>query len=403
MSVLEKSRLSGFVNRIAESETLKMAQMARNLKAQGHDVISLSLGEPDFDTPDHIKMAAIKALTEGFTKYTPVQGIAELTDAISKKFKRDNNLDYAPNQIVVSNGAKQSINNVAMALLEEGDECIIIAPYWVSYAEIIKMSGATPVYVSAGVEQDYKVTAAQVEAAITERTKMLLFSSPCNPTGAVFTKSELRDIADVVAKYDDIYIVADEIYEYINYTDAGHTSIGSFSNVKERTITVNGFAKGFAMTGWRLGYIGAPKWIADACNKIQGQVTSGANSFSQKAAAVALTSDLEPTWKMRDEFRKRRDMVIGLLSDIKGFKVPTPEGAFYIFPDISYYFGTTDGTTLIRNADDFCDFIMTNVYVGLVSGSAFGEPNCFRLSYAASEVQLREAVKRIKECCDRLR
>jgi aspartate aminotransferase len=403
MSVQTKSRLSGFANRIAESETLKMAQMARNLKAQGHDVISLSLGEPDFDTPDHIKMAAIKALTEGFTKYTPVAGIAELTDAISKKFKRDNNLEYASNQIVVSSGAKQSIFNVSMALLEEGDECIIFAPYWVSYAEIIKMSGATPVYVSAGVEQDYKITAEQVEAAITERTKVVLFSSPCNPTGAVFTKSELRAIADVIAKYDDIYIVSDEIYEYINYTDAGHVSIGIFDNVKERTITVNGFAKGFAMTGWRLGYIGAPKWIADACNKIQGQVTSGANSFSQKAAVVALTADLEPTWKMRDEFRRRRDMVIELLSEIKGFKVPTPEGAFYIFPDISTYFGTTDGTTLIRNADDFCDYIMLNVFVGLVSGSAFGEPNCFRLSYAASETQLREAVRRIKEACERLR
>jgi aspartate aminotransferase len=387
---------------MSESETLKMAQMARNLKAQGHDVISLSLGEPDFDTPDHIKMAAIKALTEGFTKYTPVAGIPELLEAISKKFKRDNNLDYATNQIVVSSGAKQSIYNVAQALLEEGDECIIIAPYWVSYAEIIKMTGATPVYVSAGVEQDYKVTAEQVAEAITDRTKMLLFSSPCNPTGAVFTKSELREIAEAVAPHEDIIIVSDEIYEYINYTPNGHTSIGAFEVVKNRTVTVNGFAKGFAMTGWRLGYIGAPKWLADACNKIQGQVTSGANSFSQKAAAVALNASLEPTWKMRDEFRRRRDMVIGLLSEIEGFKVPTPEGAFYIFPDISTYFGKSDGETLIRNADDFCDYIMLHSFVGLVSGAAFGEPNCFRLSYAASEAQLREAVRRIKEACARL-
>lgn len=400
--VLAQSPLSTMVQRMAESETLKMAQMARNLKAQGHDVISLSLGEPDFDTPDHIKMSAIKALTEGFTKYTPVAGIADLLDAICKKLKRDNNLDYMPNQIVVSTGAKQSIYNVAFSLLEKGDECIVLAPYWVSYAEIIKMTGAKPVYVTAGVEQDYKVTAKQVAAAITPKTKMVLFSSPCNPTGAVFTKSELRDIADVIAQHDDIYIVSDEIYEYINYTEAGHTSIGIFDNVKNRTIVVNGFAKGFAMTGWRLGYIAAPKWIADACNKIQGQCTSGANSFAQKAAVTALTSDLAPTYKMRDEFLRRRNLVIDLLSEIKGFKVPVPEGAFYVFPDISYYFGKSDGDVHIKNADDFCDYIMMNVYVGLVSGAAFGAPNCFRLSYAASEAQLREAIKRIKSVCDRL-
>lgn len=403
MSVEVKSHITSRVNSMAESETLKMAQMARNLKAQGHDVISLSLGEPDFDTPDHVKMAAIKALTEGVTKYTPVAGSADLLDAISKKFKRDNDLDYAANQIVVSNGAKQSIWNVAMALLEEGDECIIFAPYWVSYIEIVKMTGATPVIVSAGVEQDFKVSAAQVEAAITERTKMVLFSSPCNPTGSVFSKSELREIAEVIAKYEGIYIVSDEIYEYINFTDTGHFSIGSLDIVKDRTITVNGFAKGFAMTGWRLGYIGAPKFIADACTKLQGQITSGATAFGQRAGAVALLSNLEPTYKMRDEFRVRRDMVIGLLSEIPGFKVPTPQGAFYIFPDISAYFGTSDGTVMIKNADDFCDYIMTTCYVGLVSGSAFGEPNCFRLSYAASEAQLREAIRRIKETVARLR
>jgi aspartate aminotransferase len=401
--VVAQSPLSNMVQRMAESETLKMAQMARNLKAQGHDVISLSLGEPDFDTPDHIKMAAIKALTEGFTKYTPVAGIADLLDAICKKLKRDNNLDYMPNQIVVSTGAKQSIYNVAFSLLEKGDECIVLAPYWVSYAEIIKMTGAKPIYVTAGVEQDYKVTAEQVAAAITPKTKMVLFSSPCNPTGAVFTKSELRAIADVVAQHDDIYIVSDEIYEYINYTEAGHTSIGIFDNVKNRTIVVNGFAKGFAMTGWRLGYIAAPKWIADACNKIQGQCTSGANSFAQKAAVTALTSDLAPTYKMRDEFLRRRNLVIDLLSEIKGFKVPVPEGAFYVFPDISYYFGKSDGDLHIKNADDFCDYVMMNVFVGLVSGTAFGEPNCFRLSYAASEAQLREAIRRIKGVCDRLK
>ena len=401
--VAEKSRLSTMASQMSESETLKMAQMARNLKAEGHDVISLSIGEPDFDTPDHIKMAAIKALSEGFTKYTPVVGIPDLLTAISKKFKRDNNLDYAPNQIMVSTGAKQSIFNVAFSLLEEGDECIILAPYWVSYADIIKMTGATPVYVSAGFEQGYKVTAEQIEDAITERTKMVLFSSPCNPSGAVFTKSELSNIADVLGKYEDIYIVSDEIYEYINYTKSGHTSIGSFPAVKDRTITVNGFAKGFSMTGWRLGYIGAPKFVIEACNKIQGQSTSGANSFSQKAAVVALNSPLDATYKMRDEFRVRRDIVVGLLSEIEGFKVPMPEGAFYVFPDISDIFGKSDGTTVIKNADDFCDYIMQNVYVGLVSGAAFGEPNCFRLSYAASEAQLREAIRRIKSVCDTLK
>ncbi len=401
--VAEKPHLSTMVSKMSESETLKMAQMARNLKAQGHDVISLAIGEPDFDTPDHIKMAAIKALSEGFTKYTPVVGIPDLLTAISNKFKRDNNLDYATNQIMVSTGAKQSIFNVAFALLEEGDECIIIAPYWVSYADIIKMTGATPVMVSAGFEQDYKVTAEQIENAITDRTKMVLFSSPCNPTGAVFTKSELSNIADVLGKHENIYIVADEIYEYINYTTAGHTSIGAFPSVKNRTITVNGFAKGFSMTGWRLGYIGAPKFVIDACNKIQGQSTSGANSFSQKAAVVALTSSLEPTYKMRDEFRVRRDIVVSLLSEIEGFKVPTPEGAFYVFPEISHYFGKSDGEMVIKNADDFCDYVMTNVYVGLVSGAAFGDPNCFRLSYAASETQLREAIRRIKSVCDKLK
>jgi aspartate aminotransferase len=402
MSVETKSRLSSMVRNLSESETLKMAQMARNLKAQGHDVISLSIGEPDFDTPDHIKMAAIKALTEGFTKYTPVPGIPDLLDAISKKFKRDNGLDFATNQILVSNGAKQSISNICFALLEEGDECIIFAPYWVSYIEIVKMTGATPVIVGGGVEQDYKVTAEQVAAAITDRTKMVLFSSPCNPSGSVFDKSELREIAEIIAKHDDIYIVSDEIYEYINYVGS-HYSIGAFDIVKDRTITVNGFAKGFAMTGWRLGYIGGPKWVIDACNKIQGQYTSGANSFSQKAAVVALNSPLDSTWKMRDEFKKRRDMVVSLLSEIPGFKVPNPQGAFYVFPDISDYFGTTAGDTLIRNADDFCDYVMTTAYVGLVSGGAFGEPKCFRLSYAASEAQLREAIKRIAAVCATLK
>lgn len=402
MSVATKTVLSRLVRNMAESETIKMAQMARNLRAQGHDVISLSLGEPDFDTPTHIKEAAKMALDEGLTKYTPVPGIPELTKAIADKFKRDNNLDYAPSQIIVSNGAKQSIANVCLALLDEGDECIILAPYWVSYSEIVKMTGATPVFVSAGIEQDFKVMAQQVAEAITERTKMVLFSSPCNPTGSVFTEAELTAIAEVIAQYDDIYIVSDEIYEYINFTDR-HFSIGSVACVKDRTVTVNGYAKGFAMTGWRLGYIGAPKFIADACNKIQSQFTSGANSFSQKAAAFALTADMTPTIEMREAFRRRRDLVIELFSDIKGFRCNHPQGAFYLFPDVSDLFGKTapDGT-VISNADDFSDYIMLTVYVGLVSGSAFGSPNCVRISYAASDEQLREAARRIKEAVNQL-
>ncbi|MBL7825521.1 MAG: pyridoxal phosphate-dependent aminotransferase [Saprospiraceae bacterium] len=379
-----------------------MARMARELRALGHDVISLSLGEPDFDTPDHIKEAAYQALKEGYTKYTPVAGLAELTKAISEKFKRDNNLDYRPEQIVVSNGAKQTIYNLCQALLNPGDEVVLFAPYWVSYYEIVKLSGGIPVCVYAGVEHDFKPTPEQLDNAIGNRTKFVLFSSPCNPTGTVFTKEELEAYANVVARYDNVLIVSDEIYEYINFTHQ-HISIGAFPNVKDRTITVNGFAKGFSMTGWRLGYMGAPKYIADACAKIQGQVTSGAASFTQKAGAVALMSDMQPTELMREAFRERRDIVISMLEEIPGIKTNHPDGAFYIFPDISSFFGKTDGQTTIHNADDFCDYVMSTCYVGLVSGSAFGDPNCFRLSYAASEEQLREAVSRLKEVLSRLK
>ncbi|MFM2267726.1 MAG: hypothetical protein RL757_1167 [Bacteroidota bacterium] len=398
----QKNVLTRFAMAIPESETLKMARMARELRAQGHDVISLSLGEPDFDTPEHIKTAAKAALDAGFTKYTPVAGIPELTKAISDKLKRENNLDYSPAQILVSNGAKQSLSNVAFALLQEGDECIIFAPYWVSYAEIVRMTGAKPVFVSADIEQDFKVTAAQVEAAITERTKMVMFSSPCNPTGSVFSETELREIAAVLAKHDDIFIVSDEIYEHINFTKK-HFSIGSVAAIADRVITVNGFAKGFSMTGWRLGYIAGPKNVVDACNRIQSQVTSGANSFSQKAAVVALESDLTASFEMRDAFLRRRNLVISLFSDIEGFKVNHPEGAFYLFPDVSAVFGKTapDGT-VIANADDFADYIMLNSYVGLVSGSAFGADNCVRVSYAASDAQLKEAARRIKKAVNEL-
>lgn len=395
MAVNTTTMLSERVLALAESETLKMARMARELRAQGHDVISLSLGEPDFDTPEHIKDAAYQALKAGYTKYTPVAGLAELTKAISEKFKRDNQLDYRPDQIVVSNGAKQTIYNLCQALLNPGDEVILFSPYWVSYIEIVKLSGGVPVELYAGVERDFKPSAEELAAAITDRTKFVIFSSPCNPTGTVFSREELEAYANVIAQHEHLLIVSDEIYEHINFTHE-HVSIGAFPQVKDRTITVNGFAKGFSMTGWRLGYMGAPKYIADACAKIQGQVTSGASSFGQKAAADALMGDMKPTEQMREAFRERRDIVLSMLEEIPGIKCNHPDGAFYVFPDVSAYFGKSDGNTVIKNADDFCDYIMSNAYVGLVSGSAFGDPNCFRLSYAASEEQLREAIRRIK-------
>jgi aspartate aminotransferase len=401
MALAAKTHLAQRILEMEESATIKMAQMARDLAAEGHEVISLSLGEPDFDTPDHIKEAAKKALDDGYTKYTPVSGLVELRKAIQTKFKRDNGLEFDLSQIVVSNGAKQSIANICMSLLDEGDEVAILAPYWVSYSEIVKVAGGVPVLVSAGIEQDYKVTADQVREALTERTRILLFSSPCNPTGSVYTKPELQAIADVIAERDDIYIVSDEIYEYINFTDE-HVSIGSFENVKDRTVTVNGFSKGFAMTGWRLGYIGAPQWIASACAKIQGQFTSGATAFGQMAGAHALTSDMTPTQEMKAAFLKRRDMMIEELSKISGMKVNKPQGAFYIFPDISAYFGKKAGDFAINTADDFCEYLLKEAHVAVVTGSAFGAPECFRISYAASEAELREAVKRIAAAVERL-
>jgi aspartate aminotransferase len=389
--------LSDMVSNMAESETIKMAQMARDLAAQGHNVISLSLGEPDFDTPDHIKEAAKQALDDGYTKYTPVPGLVELREAIVRKFNRDNNLDFKLNQIVVSNGAKQTIANVCLSLVNPGDDVMVFAPYWVSYRAIVEMVGANCIPVFAGIEQDYKPTPESIEAAITDKTKLVIFSSPCNPTGSVFSKQELHAIAKVFEKYPHIHIISDEIYEYINFTEEGHVSLGAFEEVKDQVITVNGFAKGFAMTGWRLGYMGGPAWLAEACSKIQGQFTSGANAFGQKAAAIALDSDLSPTFKMKDAFRKRKDLVLDLLKDIPGMKVNQPKGAFYIFPDVSAFFGKSDGTTTIENADDLSAYILNNAYVGTVAGGAFGAPNCFRISYAASEEQLIEAISRIKK------
>lgn len=401
MDAATTAQLSLRIQRMEESATIKMAQMARDLAAKGHQVISLSLGEPDFDTPQHIKDAAKQALDDGYTKYTPVPGLVELREAIKTKFKRDNHLDFDINQIVVSNGAKQSIANVMLSLLDNEDEVLILSPYWVSYSEIVKVADGIPVPVHAGIEQDYKVTAEQVEAAITNRTKVLLFSSPCNPTGSVYTESELRAIADVVAKHEQIIIVSDEIYEYINFSDK-HVSIGTFANVQDRTVTVNGFSKGFAMTGWRLGYIGAPRWIAAACSKVQGQFTSGATAFGQKAAAHALLSDMTPTHQMREAFLKRRNLVIELLSQVPGFKVNRPQGAFYIFPDISDFFGKSRDGFVINNADDFCEYILQKAHVAIVTGSAFGAENCCRLSYAASEGELREAIQRIGEATAKL-
>ncbi len=400
-TITKKSILSERILSMAESATIAMAQMARDLKAKGHDIISLSLGEPDFDTPEHIKEAAIQALKDGYTKYTPVPGLPELRQAIVDKFKRDNDLDFDMSQIVVSNGAKQCIANLSLTMLNKGDEAIILGPYWVSYYEIVRLGGATPVIVSAGIENDYKINPEDLRAAITEKTKFIIFSSPCNPTGSVYTREELKAIADIVADFEDLYIISDEIYEYINFAGK-HVSIGAFENVRDRTITVNGFAKGFAMTGWRLGYMGAPLEIAKACAKMQGQFTSGATAFGQKAAAYALNADMTPTWEMRDEFKKRRDIVIAGLKEIPGFIVNNPKGAFYVFPDISAYFGKSDGNVTIQNSNDFAQFILLNAHVAVVAGSAFGAEGCFRLSYAASEAQLVEAIRRIKEAVKKL-
>jgi len=395
MSETNLMRLSSRLDRMEESATLRMAQLAREQKAKGRDVISLSLGEPDFDTPEHIKAAAVKALHDGFTKYTPVPGLPELREAIQHKFKRDNDLHFEMDQIVVSNGAKQSIANIFMALLDPGDEVLVFSPYWVSYSEIIKLAGGTPVELYAGIEQDYKVTPDQVRDFLSSKTRAVLFSSPCNPTGSVYSRSELEAIAEVLREYPEVVVVSDEIYEYINFTEE-HASIGNCAAVRDRTVTVNGFSKGFAMTGWRLGYIGAPLWIAQACTKIQGQITSGATAFGQKAAAYALKADMQPTHDMRTAFLQRRDMITHLLAEIPGMIVNKPQGAFYLFPDISSFFDKTSRNYRIRNADDLAEYILFEADVALVTGSAFGAQNCLRISYAASEQELRTAAERMK-------
>lgn len=388
--------LADRIIKMVESATLQMTAKARKLKQEGKDVISLSIGEPDFDTPEFIKEAAKQALDEGYTKYTPVSGLLELKKAIQRKFKRDNNMDFDLDQIVVSNGAKQSIANVCMSVLNEGDEVIIFAPYWVSYLEIVQLAGGVPVIIPTTVEADFKVTPDQLEYAINDKTRMVIFSSPCNPTGSVYTTEELNGLADILGHRDEIYIISDEIYEYINYTDR-HASMGSIESVKDQVITINGFSKGFAMTGWRLGYLGAPKEVAQATDKMQGQFTSGAGSFSQKAAASALDHELSETWHMRDTFLHRRDLIIGLLKEIPDIKLNIPQGAFYVFPDVSAYYGkkTKEGK-VIENSDQLCEYILEHAFVALVAGSAFGDDHCIRISYAASDAEITEACIRIK-------
>ena len=388
--------LSDRINNLAVSQTLAMAALARELKAQGKDIISLSLGEPDFNTPEFIKEAAKKAIDENYSTYTPVEGYLELKEAICKKFKRDNNLDYKPSQIVVSTGAKQSLYNIAQVMLNDGDEVILPAPYWVSYYEIIKLSGGVPVEVPTSVESDFKITPEQLEAAITPKTKMMWFSSPCNPSGSVYNREELMALAKVLEKHPHVYVVSDEIYEHINFSGT-FCSIASIPGMFERTITVNGVAKAFAMTGWRIGYIGAPEFIAKACTKIQGQVTSGANSIAQRATITAVEADPSVLNEMVSAFKNRRDLVVGLVKEIPGFKLNVPEGAFYVFPDVSSYFGKTLKGQLIKDATDFSMFLLAEANVATVTGDAFGNPNCIRFSYATSEALLTEAMRRIKE------
>ena len=397
------NHLSNRINAIEESATLAMAAKAREYKSKGIDVISLSLGEPDFKTPAHICEGAKKAIDDGkYFAYPPVNGYLDLREAIVAKYQRDNGVTYKPENIVVSNGAKQSIANVMFALLNPGDEVIIFSPYWVSYDALVRLAEATPVFVKGGIENDFKVTAEQVEKAVTPKTKAIIFSSPCNPTGSVFSKQELEVISKVVLKHPDLMIIADEIYEHINFTGE-QVSIASFPGMFDRTITVNGFAKGYAMTGWRVGYICAPKWVADAANKMQGQLTSANSSIAQRAALTALTGDLKPTLDMVKEYRARREIVYALLKEIPGVKSNYPQGAFYFFPDVSSYFGKTDGKVTIKNADDLCLWLLDSAHVSLVPGGAFGDDNCVRLSYAASEKDLREALSRIKAALAQLK
>lgn len=387
--------LSDRVNRLSYSQTFVMSNKARELKAQGINVISLTLGEPDFEIPEFVRESAIKAINDGVKSYTPVPGYLELRKAIANKFKRDNNLEYKPDQIVVSNGGKQSIINVLLSIINDGDEVIVPAPYWVSYYEMVKLAGGKNVVVTTTIDTDFKITPEQLENAITPKTKAFLFSSPCNPSGTVYTKEELYALAKVLEKHPNVIIISDEIYEYINY-EGKHESIAQFPEVFDQTVTINGVSKSYAMTGWRIGYLGGPKWLTDACDKIQGQMTSGANCIAQMASITAIEADPSVINYMIDGFKKRRELVYNLLNEIPGFKVNKPAGAFYFFPDVSFYFGKTIQGHKITNSDDFALLLLEKAHVATVGGVCFGDSNCIRLSYAASEEDLIEALKRIK-------
>ena len=390
------AQLSDRLNRLAPSATLAMSQKSSEMKAQGIDVINMSVGEPDFNTPDHIKEAAKKAIDENYSRYSPVPGYPDLRKAIAAKLKNENGLDYSINEILVSNGAKQSVCNTVMALVNDGDEVIIPAPYWVSYPQMVKLAGGVPVIVNAGFEQDFKMTAQQLEEAITPKTRMLILCSPSNPTGSVYSKEELESLAEVIKKHDDLYVLADEIYEHINYTGR-HASIAQFPGMKERSIIVNGVSKAYAMTGWRIGFIAAPEWIVKGCNKLQGQYTSGPCSVSQKAAEAAYTLPQDCVETMRQAFERRRDLIVELAKDIPGLEVNVPQGAFYLFPKCSSFFGKSDGTRTINNSTDFAMYLLEVGHVATVAGDAFGDPDCFRMSYATSDENIREAMSRIKK------
>ena len=394
--------LSSILSRFSEPETLKMAKLGRELRAKGIDVIDLSLGEPDFDTPQHIKDAAKKAIDDNWSHYTPVPGFLDLREAICTKFKRDNNLDYKPENIVTSTGAKQSLANVILAIVDEGEEVVIPTPYWVTYSELVKIAKGKVVEVKTELKNEFKITPAQLEAAITPKTQAFLFSSPCNPSGSVYSKKELEALAEVFRKHPQVYIISDEIYEYINFVGK-HESMAQFADLKDRVIIINGLSKGFAMTGWRLGYIAANADVAKACEKLQGQFTSGTNSITQKAAVVALTADLRPSFEMVEEFARRRKRTMELVKEIPGIKCFEPQGAFYIFPDISSYFGKSDGATTIQNSADFSMYLLNVANVSSVMGEAFGDPNCVRFSFANSMGNIEKAWKRIREALAKLK
>ena len=394
--------LSNLVRSLSESETLKMAKISRELASQGLDIINLNLGEPDFDVPAHIQAAAKQAIDDNVSHYPPLAGYPELRKAISEKFKRENNVDFAPDQVVVSTGAKQSIANVVLSLINPGDEVLVPTPFWVSYKDIITLAGGIPVYIKTTVATDFKVKPEQLEQAITERSRLFMFSSPSNPTGVVYTKEELQGLATVFARHPQITILSDEIYEHIQFARK-HETIAQFPEVKDRTVIVNGLSKSFAMTGWRIGYIGAPKWIAEACEKIQGQITSGTSSVMQRAAITAINGDLEPTLKMCAVFKKRMELMVELFSKIPGVKFAIPEGAFYIFPDVSHYFGKRNGDTRIANASDLAMYLLYQAHVSLVAGDAFGDPNCIRIAFSISEEKIAIAVERIRKALSELK